>query len=68
MLGIAILDITEAAAELEPDIEHSRGYIYANLRLPDPVTWTLGVSYDDYEEEALNFNVEEVSPKFGVQS
>ncbi|MHC4432729.1 MAG: TonB-dependent receptor domain-containing protein, partial [Planctomycetota bacterium] len=53
------------SVDTEPDIEHPRGYIYANVNLPVPVTWTLGVGFDDYEEEDLQ--VEEVSPKFGVQ-
>ena len=32
---------------------------------PNPVTWTLGVSYDHYDENDLK--VEKVNPKFGVQ-
>jgi tetratricopeptide (TPR) repeat protein len=47
------------------EIEHPRGYVYANLNLPDPVTWTLGVSYDHYENQGLK--VEKVNPKFGVE-
>jgi len=47
------------------EISHPRGYFYGNLNLPVPVTWTLGVSYDDYDQEALE--VEKVNPKFGVQ-
>jgi tetratricopeptide (TPR) repeat protein len=46
-------------------IEHPRGYVYGNVNLPDPVTWTLGVSYDHYEEEGLE--VDKVNPKFGVE-
>jgi len=49
----------------EPDIEHPRGYIYANLNFPDPITWTLGATYDDYKREGLQ--VEKVSPKFGIR-
>jgi outer membrane receptor protein involved in Fe transport len=55
------------SVDIEPDIEHPRGYIYANVNFPDPVTWTLGASYDDYEQEDLHLQVEKVSPKFGVR-
>jgi predicted Zn-dependent protease len=58
--GVPAFDIAEPE-----DIRHVRGYLYGNLNLPDPVTWTLGVSYDDYEEEDIE--VEKVNPKFGVQ-
>jgi hypothetical protein len=47
------------------EIEHPRGYVYANVNLPDPVTWTLGVSYDHYENQANK--VDKVNPKFGVE-
>jgi tetratricopeptide (TPR) repeat protein len=46
-------------------ITQSRGYVYGNLNFPDPVTWTLGVSYDDYQQQDLT--VEKVNPKFGVE-
>jgi outer membrane receptor protein involved in Fe transport len=46
-------------------IDHYRGYAYGNLELPRPVTWTLGLSVDDYEEEDLK--VQKVNPKLGVQ-
>ncbi|MEE8445673.1 MAG: TonB-dependent receptor [Alphaproteobacteria bacterium] len=53
-------------SQQEPsEIKHSRGYVYANVKLPEPVTWTLGVSYDDYELEPLE--VQKWNPKFGVQ-
>ena len=39
--------------------------MYGNVNLPDPVTWTLGVSYDHYEEQGLK--VDKVNPKFGVE-
>lgn len=47
------------------DIYHARGYAYGNLRLPQPVTWTLGLSFDDYEQEALD--EQKLNPKFGAQ-
>ncbi len=46
-------------------ITEPRGYIYGNLNFPDPVTWTVGVSYDDFQHNDLK--VEKVAPKFGVQ-
>jgi hypothetical protein len=39
--------------------------VYGNLNLPDPVTWTAGVSYARFEHNVLN--VDKVNPKFGVQ-
>ena len=49
----------------ESDIKHYRGYVYTNVNIPDPVTWTLGVSYDDYNE--AGGDVEKVNAKAGVQ-
>ncbi|MGH9196878.1 MAG: TonB-dependent receptor, partial [Acidimicrobiia bacterium] len=34
-------------------IKHRRGYLYTNINIPTQVTWTLGFSYDDYEEKLL---------------
>jgi tetratricopeptide (TPR) repeat protein len=50
---------------LNPQIEHLHGYVYSNIKIPDSVTWTVGVSADDYSEDSLE--VREVNPKFGVQ-
>ena len=47
------------------NIDHHRGYIYGNLELPTPVTWTLGLSVDRYEE--ADFQETKVNPKLGVQ-
>ena len=41
-------------------------YVYGNVNLPEPVTWTVGLAYDDLEE-GKDTNIEKVSPKFGVQ-
>jgi opacity protein-like surface antigen len=62
------------------DIEHAHGYLYTNINWPNPVTWTLGASYDDYEQKELDNNdlqdlgfdvedhdVDKFNPKFGVQ-
>ena len=50
---------------VDNEIEHWRGYAYGNVNFPDPVTWTLGVSYDDYEEK--NLDIDQFNPKFGVR-
>ena len=50
---------------LDVQIDHPRAYAYSNINFPQPVTWTVGLALDDYEEGDLN--VEEVSPKLGVQ-
>ncbi len=51
---------------LTPDIWHPRGYVYANVNWPQPVTWTFGASYDNYKEKG-GTNFDEFSPKFGVE-
>ena len=35
------------------------------LSFPEPVSWTLGLSYDDYQED--NFDEQEFSPKLGAR-
>jgi len=56
---------------IDSDIVHPHGYVYANINLPEAVTWTLGVSVDSYEDEPGNvqgtFDKFQVNPKFGVQ-
>jgi tetratricopeptide (TPR) repeat protein len=47
------------------DITHPRGYLYTDINTSDTVTWTVGVSYDDFDSNLIdeqNFN-----PKFGVR-
>ncbi|MGI9309614.1 MAG: TonB-dependent receptor domain-containing protein, partial [Gammaproteobacteria bacterium] len=48
-----------------PTIDDMRGYFYSNLQQNDTVTWTLGMSYQEYEEDAFDFD--RVNSKFGVQ-
>jgi len=40
-------------------------YTYSNVNYPTEILWTLGASYDDFDENRTN--TEKVSPKFGVQ-
>jgi tetratricopeptide (TPR) repeat protein len=51
------------------NITHPRGYVYGNVRFPDPVLWTIGASYDDYKDDGFgeDLKVDQVNPKFGVQ-
>ena len=46
-------------------IEHEAGYLYSNIDGPDGVTWTLGLSYDDFEQADLK--LKKINPKAGVQ-
>ncbi len=71
-LGYTNIDSTLASTfggvpvfTLTPKIEHLHGYVYSNIKIPDQVTWTVGVSADDYSEDSLD--VSKVNPKFGVQ-
>lgn len=45
-----------------------RGYVYANVNIPESVTWTAGLSYVNFAEDAIASNeVDKLNPKFGVQ-
>jgi tetratricopeptide (TPR) repeat protein len=45
-----------------------RGYVYANINIPESVTWTLGLSYVNFDDDGTPPNdVEKLNPKFGVQ-
>jgi tetratricopeptide (TPR) repeat protein len=46
------------------ELTHLHPYIYTNIKFPNPVTWTLGVSYDDFEHDPIK--VKDINPKFGV--
>jgi len=61
--GIPIID-----DQLPATIDDYRGYIYANINIPEPVTWTVGLNYTDYNEDRDPSNeVSRVNPKVGVQ-
>ena len=62
------IDTTFAATDLAPfseETKHLHGYVYTNVKAPTPITWTLGVSYDDFENAPIKEN--KINPKFGVQ-
>ncbi|WP_162458914.1 TonB-dependent receptor domain-containing protein [Desulfosarcina ovata] len=42
-------------------------YIYANIKVPESIVWTLGLSYETYEDTDMRFNLERVNPKLGLQ-
>lgn len=46
-------------------IEDYRSYVYGNIKPNDASVWTLGLSYQKYDEEGLNFN--RFNQKFGLQ-
>ena len=54
-----------ASLDTNDTIQSTRGYLYTNISYPESVTWTLGVSGDNYEQDA--FEINEVNPKLGVQ-
>jgi len=43
---------------------HGNAYLYANARLPQRFTWTLGASFDSYKVKAESAN--QISPKLGL--
>jgi ferric-dicitrate binding protein FerR (iron transport regulator)/opacity protein-like surface antigen len=54
--------------QLPFNIDDYRGYVYANINIPEPVTWTVGVNYTDYNEDRDPSNeVSRFNPKVGVE-
>ncbi len=45
--------------------KQEKGFLYGNLRLPDSIQWTLGLSVDHFEEG--DFDRNEVNPKVGLR-
>lgn len=48
----------------EEEVKSTRGYLYSRIKLPLPVTWTFGFSYDNYQEGLISES--HFNPKFGV--
>jgi tetratricopeptide (TPR) repeat protein len=46
-------------------IEQHNVYAYTNLSYPKNLTWTIGLSYDSYDEESIKLH--KVNPKIGFQ-
>ncbi len=51
--------------KVTPTIRDSRAYAYGNFNMPTQVTWTVGMSYHDYDEDDIDVN--RFNPKLGVQ-
>ncbi|MEE9423954.1 MAG: TonB-dependent receptor [Methylococcales bacterium] len=47
------------------DTEHANAYLYTNVKFPQTVSWTLGLSYDDFDSTSLDLS--RVHPKLGMQ-
>ncbi|HET6466943.1 MAG TPA: TonB-dependent receptor, partial [Geminicoccaceae bacterium] len=45
-------------------VTEPRGYGYLHLNLPDPVVWTVGLAYNQYNDDPIDD--ENLSPKLGV--
>jgi tetratricopeptide (TPR) repeat protein len=61
-LPFPLLEINDTS---KTETELKRVYLYANIDVTEAVVATVGIAYDDYEEDDLNETT--VSPKFGVQ-
>jgi len=62
-LGAYSLDAT--IDQPTTDSTQQIAYGYANIKIPDPVTWTIGLSYESDEDPSANLN--EINPKLGVR-
>ena len=49
----------------KPTVEDKRAYVYGSFNLPSQVTWTLGVSYNDYDQGDIDYD--RYNPKVGLQ-
>jgi hypothetical protein len=67
-LGDTNVDGTVGSAGMEKTprfFTHQHSYLYTNIKLPKSVTWTLGASYDDFED--VPTEVKKLNPKFGIR-
>jgi tetratricopeptide (TPR) repeat protein len=51
--------------EDKPTVEDKRAYVYGSFNLPSQVTWTLGMSYHDYDQGDIDYD--RYNPKVGLQ-
>ena len=47
-------------------VKQNTAYIYSNINYPGHTWWTLGLSYDSYDDEDVGIDTDELNPKFGV--
>jgi len=59
-------EIPQPPFKIKPDITDKRAYFYGNVRLPAPVTWTFGASYQSYAQDDFELHEREFNPKFGM--
>lgn len=52
--------------QFSDSVKHDNAYLYANLMLPEKVTWTFGLTYDHFFDETGQ-NINKFNPKLGVQ-
>jgi hypothetical protein len=52
-------------AKTHPASQHGNAYLYSFLNYPTWITWILGMSYDDLDEDILG-EFGQVNPKFGL--
>ena len=64
-LGTYTLDVDFIGSESSDRIEQEIAYGYANIKWPEDLIWTVGLSYQSDDNLVLNLN--ELNPKFGVQ-
>jgi hypothetical protein len=46
-------------------VDQDNAYVYANFRFTDRTVWTLGLSFDSFDDETLA--LDELNPKLGLQ-
>ena len=49
------------------DIKGENLYIYTNIRFPTDLVWTLGLSYETYEQTKSSHDLERIHPKLGLR-
>lgn len=49
------------------NIDAENLYLYSNLKKPDNVVWTLGLSRENYSDDGLDLEISKWNPKVGVQ-
>ena len=64
-LGTYTLDFDGIGFESSDRVEQEIAYGYANIKWPEKLIWTVGLSYQADDNPTLNRN--ELNPKFGVQ-
>jgi tetratricopeptide (TPR) repeat protein len=47
------------------EVQHRHGYAYTNIKFPQPVIWTVGFSYDDFQHDPID--IQKFNPKLGVR-